>query len=151
EGRIWLDQLLISDDPHPDPTTMVAQLSGLQAAAWLASDQNDDAQATRLLEQSMLLRRALRDTTGETNPLVNAARQARTEGQYQRATVALEEALSRHSALRERIRQGRADLGLALHDLGRVLGVLALVRREQGDFAQATALLEESQTMQRRF
>jgi hypothetical protein len=70
------------DDPHPDPTSMVARLSGLQAAAWLAADQHDDAQATRLLEQSMLLRRALRETTGQMNPLANAARQARTEGQY---------------------------------------------------------------------
>src|SRR5262249_45179533 len=123
----------------------------LQAAAWLASDQHDDAQATRLLEQSMLLRRALRETTGETNPLVNAARQARTEGQYQRAAVALEDALSHHSARRERIRQGSADLGLSLYDLGQVLRVLGLVRREQGDFAQATALFEEGLIMHRRF
>src|SRR5262249_51314030 len=45
EGRVWLDQLLTLDDPNPDPANMVARLSGLQAAAWLASDQHDDAQA----------------------------------------------------------------------------------------------------------
>src|SRR5262249_12569123 len=73
EGRVWLDQLLTLDDPNPDPANMVARLSGLQAAAWLASDQHDDAQATRLLEKSMLLRRALRETKSQTNPLVNAA------------------------------------------------------------------------------
>jgi predicted ATPase len=84
EGRAWLDKLLTLDDPQPDAATMVARLSGLQAAAWLTSDQRDDAQATRLLEQSMVLRRALRETTGHTNPLVNTARQARTEGQYAR-------------------------------------------------------------------
>ncbi|MFL5803470.1 MAG: tetratricopeptide repeat protein, partial [Roseiflexaceae bacterium] len=151
EGRSWLDQLLTLDDPHPDPATMVARLSGLQAAAWLASDQDDDAQATRLLEQSVLLRRALRETTSQTNPLVNAARQARTEGQYQRATAALEDALSRYSELRERIRQGSVDLELEIFDLGQVLRVLGVVRREQGNFAQATALLEESLTMYRRF
>jgi len=99
----------------------------------------------------MLLRRALRETTSQTNPLVNAARQARTEGQYQRATAALEDTLSRYSELRERIRQGSVDLGLELYDLGQVLRVLGVVRREQGDFAQATALLEESLTMYRRF
>ncbi len=151
EGRSWLDQLLTLEDPHPDATTLVARLSGLQAAAWLASEQHHDAQATRLLEQSMLLRRALRETTSQTNPLVNAARQARTEGQYQRATAALEDALSRYSELRERIHQGSVDLGLELFDLGQVLRVLGVVRREQGDFAQATALLEESLTMYRRF
>src|SRR5262245_38460776 len=151
EGRGWLDQLLTLEDPHPDATNLVARLSGLQAAAWLASEQHDDAQATRLLEQSMLLRRALRETTSQTDPLVNAARQARTEGQYQRATAALEQALSRYSELRARIRQGNVALGLELYDLGQVLRVLGLVRREQRDFAQATALLEESLTMYRRF
>ncbi len=151
EGRAWLDQLLTLDDPYPDPTTMVARLSGLQAAAWLASDQHDDTHAMRLLEQRMLLRRALRETTGKTDPLVNAARQARTEGQYQRATAALEEAVSRHSALRGQLRQGTAELGLAFDELGLVLRVLGLVRREQGDFAQATALFEESLAMQHRF
>jgi predicted ATPase len=151
EGRSWLDQLLTLEDPHPDAPTLVARLSGLQAAAWLASEQHDDAQATHLQEQSMLLRRALRETTSQTNPLVNAARQARTEGQYQRATAALEDTLSRYSELRERIRQGSVDLGLELYDLGQVLRVLGVVRREQGDFAQATALLEESLTMYRRF
>jgi WD40 repeat protein/predicted ATPase len=151
EGRGWLDQLLTLEDPHPDATTLVARLSGLQAAAWLAADQHDDTQATHLLEQSMLLRRALRETTAQTNPLVNAARQARTEGQYQRATAALEDALSRYSELRERIRQGSVNLGLELFDLGQVLRVLGVVRREQGDFAQATALLQESLAMYRRF
>jgi predicted ATPase/transcriptional regulator with XRE-family HTH domain len=151
EGRVWLDHLLTLDDPHPDSTTMVARLCGLQAAAWLASGQNDDAHATQLLDQSMLLRRALRETTGETNPLVNAARQARTEGQYRQAVAALEEALSRHRMLRERIRHGDADLGLAFYDLGLVLRVLGLVRREQGAFAQAAALFDENLTMQRRF
>lgn len=151
EGRAWLDRLLTLDDPHPDSTTMIARLSGLQAAAWLASEQRDDTQATRLLEQSMLLRRTLRETTGPTNPLVNGARQSRTEGKYQQAASALEEALSRHRSLREQLRRGSADLGLALYDLGQVQRVLGLVRREQGDFAQAKALFEESLSIHRRF
>ena len=151
EGRAWLDQLLTLEEPQPNATTLVARLSGLQAAAWLASDQHDNAEATRLLEQSMLLRRALRETTGETNSLVNAARQARTEGHYPEAVANLEEALVRHRSLRERIRGGSADLGLSIYDLGLVLRLLALVRREQGHFAQAQALLDESLLMQRRF
>jgi tetratricopeptide (TPR) repeat protein len=151
EGRVWLDQLRTLDDPNPEPANQVARLSGLQAAAWLASDQHDDAPATRLLEESMLLRRALRETRSQTNPLVNAARQARTEGQYRRATAALEEALSRYSQLIVQLRQGNVDLGLELHDLGQVLRVLGVVWREQGDFAQARALFEESLTMYRRF
>lgn len=151
EGRTWLDQMLTLDVPHPDPTTMVARLSGLQAAAWLASGQNDEAHAAALFEQSMVLRRTLRETNVASNPLVNAARQARTEGDYGRAEAALEEALARHHGLRERIRHGSADLGLALDDLAVVLRVLGLVRREQGQFAHANALFEESLIMHHRF
>lgn len=151
EGRAWLDQMLTLDVPHPDATTMVARLGGLQAAAWLASGQNDDVQAAAMFEQSMLLRRALRETNVASNLLVNAARQARTEGDYQRATTVLEEALARHHGLREQIRHGSADLGLSLYDLAVVLRILGLVRREQGQFAVANALFEECVAMHRKF
>jgi tetratricopeptide (TPR) repeat protein len=137
-------------DEHPaGVAAMAARQRGLHAAAWLASDQHDFATATRLFEESMALRRALGETEAETDLLINAARQARAVGQYQRATALLEDALSRHRALNARASLSSARLGLSFHELGQVLRELALVLRERGDFARAVALLDEGLALYR--
>ncbi len=129
---------------------------GLHAAAWLASDQHDYATATRLFEENKALRRVLGQTEGETDVLINAARQARAAGQYQRATALLEDALSRHHPLSDRASLSSArpelsfhEIGLVLGELGLVLRELGLVLRERGDFARAVALLEEGLELHR--
>jgi predicted ATPase/transcriptional regulator with XRE-family HTH domain len=149
EGRAWLQQLLRLDEHPADPAAMTARQRALHAAAWLASDQHDFTTATRLFEQSMALRRALGETEGETDLLINAARQARATGQYQRATDLLEDALSRHRPLFDRASLSSARPELSLHEHGQVLRELALVLRERGDFARAVALLDEALTLYR--
>jgi predicted ATPase len=136
EGRVWLDELLALDDDSSDGTAVTARLQALDTAAWLASDQHDFARAAQLSQQSMALRRQLGETEGEPHMLLNAARQARAAGQYQRALALFEEALARQRAVGDRGSASAGGLGQSLYDL-------ALVRREQGDFARAAALLQE--------
>jgi WD40 repeat protein/predicted ATPase/transcriptional regulator with XRE-family HTH domain len=151
EGRTWLEQLLKLDTHPSDPVAVTARQRGLYAAAWLASDQQDYTTATRLFEESNSLRRALGETEGETDLLLNAARQARAVGQYQRATALLENVLSRRRAQGDHMSMASAALALPLplHELGQVLRELALVLREQGDFERAAALLEEALELHR--
>ena len=143
EGRAWLEQLLSLDEHPSDPAAMAARQRGLHAAAWLASDQHDYTTATRLFEQSMTLRRALGETAGETDLLLNAARQARAVGQYQLATALLEDALNDRARLRS------TGPELSTDDLGQVLRELGLVLREQGNFERAAMLFEEGLALHR--
>jgi predicted ATPase/transcriptional regulator with XRE-family HTH domain len=135
EGRAWLAELLARPGDG-DAAAAAARLRALRGAAWLASDQHEFALAAQLFEQSMALRRDLGEQVDETQPLLNAARQARAAGEYRRATTLLEEALARHRAQGDRGSSGNAGMGLSLYEL-------ALVRRERGDFALARALYEE--------
>jgi WD40 repeat protein/predicted ATPase/transcriptional regulator with XRE-family HTH domain len=144
EGRAWLEQLLTTDAASSDRSAMAARQRGLRAAAWLASDQNDYVKAEQFFEQSMALRRALGETEGETDLLLNAARQARAEGQYQHATALLQQALGRHRAQGHDIAKGSVSLDPVLYEFGQVLRELGLLTRERGDFVHATALFEES-------
>src|SRR5439155_22179143 len=132
EGRVWLEELLALEHDTSDVAAIAARLRALEVAAWLAADQHDYARATQLFEQSMTLRRALGETEGETQLIVNAAIQARAVGQYQRATELLEDAVVRHRALGDRGSLSSGGLGYSLY-------FLALMRREQGDFARAAA------------
>lgn len=96
EGRAWLERVLQLDPQPADRTAMAARRRALHAAAWLASDQHEFIAAARLFEESMALREALGETDGQIDLLINAAREARSAGQYQRATALLEDALSRY-------------------------------------------------------
>ena len=123
------------DDAASNAADPTVRLRAVHGAAWSASDQHDFTQAEWLFEQGIVLRRALQETPSETNLLLNAARQARAAGQYQRATMLLEEALAQQQTLGDRGSSGNAGLGLSLYEL-------ALVSREQGDLARATLLYE---------
>lgn len=157
EGRTWLKELLaLNALPHdadaPASATVSARLLGTVAAAWLASDQHDYEHAKQLLDQSMIWRHSLEETEAETHLLHTAALQAhvlethllhtaaleaRTVGDYQRATILSEDALARGRAL---------NAGGSIHslyDMGYSLYGLALMLREQGNFARAITLFEE--------
>jgi predicted ATPase/DNA-binding XRE family transcriptional regulator len=136
EGRAWLEEFLALSDVTPDATAMAVRLRALNGAAWLASLQPDFADAARLFEQSMALRRAFGETQSEVGLLDNAARAWRSAGEYQRATPLMEEALEQRRALGDRGSFSVGGLGYSLYELG-------LVLREQGDFVRATALFEE--------
>jgi len=136
EGRVWLEELLALQHDMPDVVARAARLQALDVAAWLAADQHDYARAGQLFEQSMSLRRALGENEGETQLLVNAAMQARAVGQYQWATELLEDTVARHRALGDRGSLSSGGLGYSLY-------FLALIRREQSDFAGAGTLFNE--------
>ncbi|HEU5103194.1 MAG TPA: hypothetical protein VFU22_29440, partial [Roseiflexaceae bacterium] len=149
EGRTWLEQLLQLDAHPSQPAAMIARQRGLYAAAWLASDQHDYAAATRLFEERAALRRALGETEAEIDMLLNAARQARAAGQYQRATALLEDALSRHRAQGQPTTIESPRMGLSFDELGQVLRELGLVLREQGHFSRASEMFEEGLNLHR--
>ncbi|MBZ0303701.1 MAG: tetratricopeptide repeat protein [Anaerolineae bacterium] len=136
EGRVWLADLLVLTEQDDDPAIISIRMRALHQAGWLAADQHDFDQAARLFEQSADLRRALGETVSETTLLINAGLQARAAGQYQRATLLLEDALSQLRAQGDRGSLSTGGLGFSLY-------ALALILREQGDFERATALFTE--------
>ena len=91
EGRVWLEQLLALSEPNPDPQSMVIRRDALTAAAWLASDQHDYEEATRLFAERTLLR----DPAAETGRRDRFADQRGTSGAYQRAVPAGKHAAGR--------------------------------------------------------
>jgi tetratricopeptide (TPR) repeat protein len=80
--------------------------------------------------------------------MINAAMEARAQGDYARTIALLEECLARYhrSAPSKRTRDGVLGLSLAW---GYRYTVLALVLRERGEYARATALCEECLTLAR--
>jgi non-specific serine/threonine protein kinase len=144
EGRAWLGQLLALEATPTDPNALAARQHALHAAGWLASDQHDYAQAAQFFVESMALGQVDGEGAGETDVLLNAARQARATGDYQRATALLEQAMAWHRAQGHGISIGGATLTPALHAFGQLLRELGLVTREQGGFGRASALFQES-------
>ncbi|HET9908885.1 MAG TPA: NB-ARC domain-containing protein [Anaerolineales bacterium] len=136
EGRGWLEELLSPVANKLGPSTKNIQLQAIEQAAWLATDQHDFKRAEQLFKQAQSLRRELDLPEDDTYLIVNLALQARSVGEYRRATALLEDAVVRHRALRQRGGKGSADIGLSLY-------TLALVLREQGNFARASVLFEE--------
>jgi WD40 repeat protein/predicted ATPase/transcriptional regulator with XRE-family HTH domain len=116
---------------------LAVRLRAIDAAAWLASDQNDYARSEKLFEQSTALRRILGESESQPAVLVHAARQARAVGQYGQSIALLNDAVSRLRAVGD---QGSWSTG----GIGMVLYELALVLRERGDFAGSLALLQEN-------
>jgi non-specific serine/threonine protein kinase len=141
EGRRWLAALLALAAGE-DATSMALRASAFEGAARLAEDQHDFAQASALFGQSVSLRHALGQHERTTGVLVNTAMEARAQGDYAQAIAILEECLAqyRRSAHREQVMDGEQGLSLAW---GYRYTVLALVLREQGEYARATALCEE--------
>jgi predicted ATPase len=136
EGRYWLADLLALDAENPDPAAMAARMRALHRAGWLAADQLDFTDAARLFGESAALQRALGETEDEATLLINAALQARVAGEYPRATLLLEDALSQQRAQGDRGTVSSGGFGYTLYALASFL-------REQGHFEQAQALLQE--------
>lgn len=143
EGRAWLEGLLALRGDWDDPFALSIRLRVMQGAAWIAADQNDFEHAELLFKQSLALDPNPQEAEAETSLLMSAGLQARSLGQYQRATTLLENALARQRAAGN---TGQLSTG----GIGHSLYLLALVMREQGDFARARALLEECVELHRR-
>jgi len=133
EGRKWLADLLALANNNPKDELTSARQSALTAAAWLASNYYDFVQANRLFEEN----NEQGDLLAEADLLINKAREARSNGHYQQATLFLENSLSIHRRLGNRGSISSAGLGLVLWELGMVL-------REQGNFRRATEVFEDA-------
>jgi tetratricopeptide (TPR) repeat protein len=144
EGRHWLGALLaLAADG--DAASMAVRAAALESAAWLADDRHDFEQASALFAESGALRRALGEEEQPSGPLINAAMEARSAGDYARAAALLEESQAQYHRLG---RTGDGDLGPALSSGARYI-LLALVVRERGEYARASALCEEGLALAR--
>jgi non-specific serine/threonine protein kinase len=143
EGWAWLAAVLAlpADDETATPARG-ARVTALDAAAWLADDMHDFAQAAALFAQSDALRHALGQEGSTAGLLINAAMEARAGGDYARATALLEEGLARERALGSGAR-GRPGSPEQVLSVANHYTLLALVLREQGAYARAAALCEE--------
>jgi len=142
EGRRWLEEALAAGAVTPlasgapdAPDATRAKI--LNAAGNLAYLQDDYGQATRLFEESLVLRRALGDRQGAAASLSNLGNVALRQGECERATVLCEEALALQRALGD-------AWGIA--STTQNLGNAAL---RQGDYGRATTLYEEALSARR--
>jgi non-specific serine/threonine protein kinase len=148
EGQRWFAALLASAAEDEDATSMALRASALEGAGWLAQDGQDFAQAAALFAQSGALRRALGQEERPAGPLITAGLEARSGGDYARATVLFEESLAQQRRSAQRARTMDDDLGLT-RSWGDRYTLLALVLREQGAYARASALYEECLALHR--
>jgi predicted ATPase len=142
EGQDWLAAVLRLPE-EDDPAALAARTSALDAAAWLANDRHDFAQAAAWFAQSDTLRRAGGQDGDAAASLINAALEARAGGDYPRATALLEAYVAHQRALGSRVTGRQDDPERAVAIANRYTSLLALVLREQGLHARATALCEE--------
>ena len=133
EGREWLRQSLERTGHAPSPLRAKA----LYGASMLARAQDDYAQATALLEESLMLYRVLKDKHGVASVLGNLGVIAFARGDYARATKLHEESLEHFRELGDTV-----GIASALSELGNVA-------MYQNDIARAEELLEESLALSR--
>jgi non-specific serine/threonine protein kinase len=130
EGRGWLERLLAAS---PSPTLPRAR--SLLGAAILASDQRQRETQRALIEESIVLFRALGDQAGLGHALSVRGGEAMARGDHEAARRSMEESLAASRAVDDRPR-----LGWTTCQLGH------LARRE-GDLERARSLYEESLTL----
>jgi predicted ATPase/DNA-binding SARP family transcriptional activator len=129
EGRRWLEGFLaVARLTTVAPELRVLALTG---AGWLATEQNDFAQAVGFFVEAQAIDQALGRSDRAAGVLAQRGILARGQGQYREATALLEEGLALARAASD-----RASIAYALFRLG-------LVTRERGDYTRAEALYHE--------
>jgi WD40 repeat protein/predicted ATPase/transcriptional regulator with XRE-family HTH domain/Tfp pilus assembly protein PilF len=126
EGRHWLGKALAAE-----AGTAAERARALGGAALLAEGQSAYEEATRMLDESLGLWRALGDQAGSARALANQGLVAGWQGDFGRARVLLEEALAIFRALK------------AQDDMAETLTTLGIFVEVQGDAVLAWTLLEE--------
>jgi tetratricopeptide (TPR) repeat protein len=133
---------LLALPTEEDDAAMAVRATALEGAAWLVHDQHHFAEASALFAQSGRLRRALGQEERPAGQLISAALEARASGEYARATALLEDSMVQYRRLGNQESTADTDLGLSL-SWGYRYTIFALVLREQGEYARATALCAE--------
>jgi non-specific serine/threonine protein kinase len=133
EGRGWLEASLARGGAG----SAAARAWALNGAGILAYLQGDYDRAVAVLEESLVLRRAVGDTLGIACSLTDLGNVAILQGEYGRAAALYEESLALRRALGDR--QGITNS----------LNNLAVMAMEQGDYRRATALLQECLALSR--
>ncbi len=131
EGRQWLETLLA----RVHPAAAAVRAKALGGAGYIAKLQGDYSQAKTLLEESLTLRRELRDKAGIAWAVGELGALAQRKGDYGQARALLEESLTL-----SREQEDKGNIAWALSELG-------LLARVQGDYGQARELLEEALTL----
>ena len=175
EGRRWLAAVM---DTAGTPQAIMAGALGakvLHGAGWLAVQQRDYAQGTRLLEQSLVRAEEAQDTERTIAVLHDLAQAARLQGDHDRAVTLFTQAaaLGRESGDTRLLGRSLGNLGVVAHagsdkaqaanlltaglDLMRALGdkvymgwflsFLGRVEKDRGDYEQAATCLAESLTL----
>jgi non-specific serine/threonine protein kinase len=132
EGRRWLERALSGLSQKN-----AVRAKALNVAAILASLQDDNTTAKRLVKESLELSRELDDRQQTGYALYTLGRLARVEGNYARAVTFFEESLTLFRELGQ-----KDDIALVLSGLG--LTILYL-----GEHQRAAALCEESLALSR--
>ena len=148
EGQRWFAALLAPAAEDEDATSMALRASALEGAGWIAQDGQDFARAAALFARSGALRRALGAGGAADRAADHCGMEARAAGDYARATALFEESLAQHRRSAHPERPMDDDLGLTL-SLSNRYTLLALVLREQGAYARASALYEECLALHR--
>ena len=133
EGQRWLDRALAAGGAAPPAWRAKA----LNAAGNLARMRGESGTATARHEESLALRRELRDVRGVAASLTNLGNIALDLGDLERAARLYEEGLAHY-----RQADDRWGVALALNNLGVAL-------REDGSPQRAAQLLEESLALRR--
>jgi non-specific serine/threonine protein kinase len=128
EGQQWLDRVLSAGAGAPP----ARRAKALNAAGNLARVRGDARRAAARHEESLALRRALRDTTGVAASLTNLGNVALDRGDFGRAARLYEESLAHYREAGD-----RWGTALALNNLGVAL-------REHGDPGRAAELHDAS-------
>lgn len=144
EGLQWIKQMLANARPseiacsaatsaESEVLELVAlRATALHGAGTLAQYQGEYAQARRLLEQSLALRRTLGDSTGVASTSNNLAIVLQYLGEFASAATLYEESL----AIKRQSKN--------LHGIATTLSNLATMRARLGDWVGAAPLFEES-------
>jgi predicted ATPase/DNA-binding CsgD family transcriptional regulator len=140
EGIRWLEQALAGSHLEPAP----ARVKALEGMGMLAQFQGYCEQAKATYEEMLKLSRELGDKGNAATALNSLGTLALAQGDNERAKALLEENLS---VVRQLEKEGNAATPIKRFHVLSLLGILAL--NEEGDYARATTLLQQSLALAR--
>ena len=140
EGIRWLERVLADDDP----TVSRTRVKALEGMGWLVQLQGDPERARATYQEMLELSRKLDDKGSIATALNSLGTVAVQHGDNERARALLQENLE---VIGELEAEGDPAATLKKFHVSNLLGYLAI--NEEGDYARAAALLQESLALAR--